>query len=245
MSAWTFEFTIDTHRLLEIVPIPHRMNRELQEIWAKNDEAKGVIRLHRGTKNKVYPIRLGHVFNSPGKFESFLGGGWSQFVTSNKLRILDHIELLLEDEEEMLYRVRIWRSRKEFTVVDPRVIIEIDGIITEADASEFVPTEVFFKPPSFKFTFTKGYIDKPSINIPVPFSREHFQGLKNPTVVELYVHQKWHATMRFKFDKKKIVACTIRKGVPEMVAGEEIELGEKILVELEGLEPPQFNISFT
>ncbi|XP_021761351.1 uncharacterized protein LOC110726194 [Chenopodium quinoa] len=146
----------------------------------------------------------------------------------------------------MLYQVRIWLDEKEITVVDPWVLIENDGSISDVDEREYVPNECLWKTPSFECTFTKGYINKPKINIPLHFARAHVQGLKDPTDVRLYVSRWWPATMRIQFDiNNKILTCTVRKGVSEMIAGEGVELGEKALVELEDMEPPTLGITFT
>ncbi|XP_021759117.1 uncharacterized protein LOC110724020 [Chenopodium quinoa] len=116
----------------------------------------------------------------------------------------------------------------------------------DVDSSEYVEMEAHFKPPYLEFTFSKGYINKPRINIPLPFARAHFQGLRDETPIELYVSRWWKATMRIKFDQhKNIVTCNVKKGVSEMLAGEGIELGEKAVVELECVEPPILSITFT
>ncbi|XP_021729987.1 uncharacterized protein LOC110696959 [Chenopodium quinoa] len=158
----------------------------------------------------------------------------------------DCIQLLLENDDLMLYRVRIWRADKEITIMDPRVLIENDGSISDVDSMEYVPTEILFKIPTFEFTFSKGYFDKPGINIPVAFALAHFHGLKDGTPVEMYVTKWWKGVMRIKFDtNNKILNCTVKKGVQEMMAGEGVELGGRISVNLEGMEPPVLNITFT
>ncbi|XP_021721505.1 uncharacterized protein LOC110689077 [Chenopodium quinoa] len=212
MSLWRFEFKLDTPRKLEYVRIPSRMTKEVQELWVKRGVTDGVLRLHRGTENKQYPTRFRHVFTGPGKFKTYLGEGWGEFVSSNSIQMEDRIQLLLEDDDLMLYQVRIWRADKEITIVDPHVLIENDGSISDVDSMEYVPSEILFKIPTFEFTFSKGYFDKPGINIPVVFARAHFHGLKDGTPVEMYVNKWWKGVMRIKFDtNNKILTCTVKK----------------------------------
>ncbi|XP_021742971.1 uncharacterized protein LOC110709068 [Chenopodium quinoa] len=211
------------------------MTKEVQEIWVKKGVIDGVLRLHCSTEIKVYPVQFRHVFTGLGKFETILGEGWREYVTSNSLQMEDRIQLVLEDNDGMLYRVRIWHDEKEITVVD---------------SMEYVPMEVFFlnhpllNSHSPRVTLTN--LESAIQNILLPFDRAHFHSLKDRTPVELYVTWWWKTTMRIKFDtNKKIVTFNVKKGVSEMIAGEVVELSEKSLVELEGMEPLVLSITFT
>ncbi|XP_021753337.1 uncharacterized protein LOC110718745 [Chenopodium quinoa] len=248
MSLWRFEVILDTPEKFSKVLVPDRMNREVQEVWNNFDIKDRVLSLHRDTESKVYRVQLRHLFTGQMKFETYLRRGWNEFVTSNNLRMHDRIVLTLEDHHKILYMVRIWRGSTEITVVDSFVLIDNDGSISDSDiiSTEYVPREILIKTPFFEFTFSKGYMDKPKINIPVSFALAHFQDHEDPTEVEMHVSKWWKGTMRMSFDSKhRIMSCDIKKGVTELIKGEGVKEGEKALVEMEGTDPPSFTLTFT
>uniref|UniRef100_A0A803N9C8 Uncharacterized protein n=1 Tax=Chenopodium quinoa TaxID=63459 RepID=A0A803N9C8_CHEQI len=151
------------------------------------------------------------------------------FVSSKNLKLGDTILLSVEDLEELVYKVRIWRDEIELTAEKPSV----QGVEVN-------------QTPSFMFHFTKGYIDKPTINVPTPFARAHFGDLEDPCEVKLVLSSTYDATMHIYYDcKGSIVACSIKRGVKEFMDAEGVKLGEKVLVELVQMDPHVLSLRFT
>lgn len=133
------------------------MAKQIKDLLEKKG-GDSLLKLHRGTEEKIYVVHMHEVRTKTG-VETRITEGWSEFVRSSSLVIGDYIEVEIEDWQEWLFRVRIWRNDHAITIVDPHVIIENDGTRSDADSTKFVPMEVLgdgFH--EFKATFTKHHI---------------------------------------------------------------------------------------
>ncbi|XP_021739822.1 uncharacterized protein LOC110706235 [Chenopodium quinoa] len=203
------------------------MAREVKDLWNRwvKDRGDVVLTLQRVNETQKYKVHLKQFIRGDGTRETFLSDGWSEFVNSNNLQIQDKILFSMYDMGEVSYRVRIWRNHNEITRGEPHALLE--------------PLRFF------KFMFLHSYIFKPTINIPLPFAREHFMGLKKFSTVNLYGTRVYEATMHIKYDRNKIVSCNIKRGLRKFIRGENVQVNEKAVVELIAMDPPFFSLIFT